>query len=75
MIVSPKLKKIFDATDPPAKKAFFGGGSVGLEAKDLGMSRAGDKLIISQLSQTLFVTLIFSLSLLNQSYRSSIVWP
>ena len=36
MIVSPKLKKIFDVTDPPAKKAFFGGGSVGLKAKDLG---------------------------------------
>ena len=26
MIISPKLKKIFDGTDPPPKKAFFGGG-------------------------------------------------
>ena len=36
MVVSPKLKKIFDGTDPPSKKAFFGGGSGGLKAKDLG---------------------------------------
>ena len=39
MVVSPKLKKIFDGTAPPPKKKTFwgaGGGSSGLKAKDLG---------------------------------------
>ena len=37
MIISPKLKNIFDGTDPPPKKRpFEGGGSRGLKYKDLG---------------------------------------
>ena len=35
-VVSPKLKKISDDTDPPPKKAFFWGGSRALKAKDFG---------------------------------------
>ena len=31
MIISPKLKKIFDGTDPPPKKRLFFGGSIGLK--------------------------------------------
>eukprot|EP00493_Phyllostaurus_siculus_P025446 UN25790 len=31
-----KIEKTFDATDPPQKRPFWGGGSGGLKAKDLG---------------------------------------
>ena len=34
-----KIEKIFDGTDPPKKSLFFGGGSGGLKAKDLGYSK------------------------------------
>ena len=39
IIISPKLKKIFDGTDPPQKNGFFGGGSRGSKYKDLHMPR------------------------------------
>ena len=37
MIISPKLKKIFDGTDPPQKRPFFWGGVWGLKGKGFGV--------------------------------------